>query len=296
MKPVAFELERPDSVAEALSLLGQAGDEGKVLAGGQSLIPLLNFRLARPRVLVDLNRVGELDYVRVDDGHLQVGAMVRQRTLERSPLVGEGFELLREALPLVAHAPIRNRGTVGGSLAHADSSAELCAVSMAMDALFVARGEQGERVIPAGDFFEGFFTTALAPEEILAEVRFPGQPAGTGWAFEEVARRRGDFALVAAAALLRLHPSGEVADARLAFASMGPTPMRAPRAEAQLRGQPATEDTFREAAEAAVEELEPGSDLHASRDYRRHLAAVLCRRALVAARGRATNGHRPPAV
>lgn len=288
MKPVAFELERPASVDEALALLAGTGRDAKVLAGGQSLMPLLNFRLARPEVLVDLNGVSELQYVSRDDGELRVGAMTRLRHLERAPEVGERWQLVAEALPQVAHTPIRNRGTFGGGLAHADPAAELCAVGLALDATLVARSQaRGSRAVPAEEFFRGPYATALEPDEVLTEVRLPGQPEGAGWAFSEVARRRGDFALVGVAALLALAPGGSVREAKLAYASMGPRPLRAYRAEQALAGRPATEAAFREAAEAAVQELEPGDDLQAGRAYRLHVARVLTERALGQALARA---------
>ena len=288
MKPVAFELERLATVDEALALLAGTGRDAKVLAGGQSLMPLLNFRLARPEVLVDLNGVSELQYVSRDDGELRVGAMTRLRHLERAPEVGERWQLVAEALPQVAHTPIRNRGTFGGGLAHADPAAELCAVGLALDATLVARSQaRGSRAVPAEEFFRGPYATALEPDEVLTEVRLPGQPEGAGWAFSEVARRRGDFALVGVAALLALAPGGSVREARLAYASMGPRPLRAYRAEQALAGRPATEAAFREAAEAAVQELEPGDDLQAGRAYRLHVARVLTERALGQALARA---------
>jgi aerobic carbon-monoxide dehydrogenase medium subunit len=297
MKPVAFELETPETVDEAVALLGDTGRERKVLAGGQSLVPLLNFRLARPEVLVDLNRVPELRYVRELDGRpagargdpaaaggaLAIGAMTRQRTLERSPEVARLAPLLGAVLPWVGHAPIRNRGTLGGSLAHADAAAELCMAALALDATIVARSRRGRRLIPIGAFFVGPFTTALAPDELLVEVRVPAAPAGAGWAFEEVARRRGDFALVAVAAILRLEDAETVAEARLAYLSMGPTPLRARRAEGWLVGRPPTADTFATAARLAMGELAPGDDLHASREYRLHVGEALTRRVLARA-------------
>ena len=292
MKPVAFELARPQSIDEVCGLLAQTGDEARLLAGGQSLVPLLNFRLARPELLVDLNPLGELQYVRMAEGELRVGAMTRQRALERSELPRAGWPLLQEALPLVGHAPIRSRGTLGGSLAHADPAAELGAVALALDARLVARSQRGgERELGAEQFFTGAFSTSLTPEELLVEVRLPSQPEAAGWAFEEVARRRGDFALAGVAAMLGMGADGEVSEARLAYLSMGPRPLRARTAEAALRGRPATETSFREAAEVAVGELDPVSDLHATREYRLHVARTLTRRALARALTRALARH-----
>jgi aerobic carbon-monoxide dehydrogenase medium subunit len=293
MKPAAFELETAYSLEEALALLSTNRDV-KLLAGGQSLVPLMNFRLARPAVLVDLNRVKELDYIRVNSagGGLAIGAMTRQRVLEHSAVVAERTPLVSEVLPWVGHPPIRNRGTMGGSLAHADSAAELCVAALALDATLVAMsGSAGMREIGVQDFFVGPFTTALRADEILTEVRLPAVLAGCGWAFEEVARRKGDFAVVAVAAVLQVDSSQLVRHARLAYLSMGPTPMRAPLTEQSLNGQPATEQTFAEAAESAVSELNPEDDLHASAAYRLHVAKALTRRALNGALDRAVTAR-----
>jgi aerobic carbon-monoxide dehydrogenase medium subunit len=286
MKPVAFELEVPLSVSDALTILADSSREVKPLAGGQSLVPLLNFRLARPDLLVDLNRLSELQYIRQVDGHMAIGAMTRQRALERSDEVQRLAPLVAEVLPWVGHAPIRNRGTLGGSLAHADTAAELCLAALVLDAVVVARSRHGERLIPIGGFFVGPFSTALARDELLVEVRLPVLAPDAGWGFEEVARRRGDFAMVAVAAILTLS-DGTIGDTRLAYLSMGPTPLRARAAETWLRGQPPTADAFAHAAELAVAELQPTDDLHASREYRVHVARALTRRALARALQRA---------
>ncbi|MBV9581059.1 MAG: xanthine dehydrogenase family protein subunit M [Chloroflexi bacterium] len=283
MKPAVFELEVASSVAHALRLLGDSDHEVKVLAGGQSLVPLMNFRLARPDVLVDLNRLAELQYIRESDDGLAIGAMTRQSALERSPLVARLAPLVAEALPLVAHAPIRNRGTLGGSLAHADPAAELCTVALALDAQLVAQSARGERVIAAQDFFVGPFTTALRSDELLTEVRLPRLPQRAGWAFDEVARRRGDFAMVGVAAVLGLDAEGRIDLARLAYTSMGPRPLRAPHGEMALVGEWPTADAFARAAAAAMADLEPGDDQHATRGYRLHVARGLTARALTRA-------------
>ena len=283
MKPVAFELKTPRTVDEALALLSDSrGRDVKVLAGGQSLVPLLNFRLARPDVLVDLNRLQELQYIRTDadGGMLTIGAMTRQATVESSPEVGRLAPLISEVLPWVGHAAIRNRGTIGGSLAHADTAAELCMACLALDAEIVAQSQRGQRTISIKDFFVGPFTTALATDELLLEVRLPPLPPGAGWGFEEVARRRGDFAMVAVTAMLQVDARRNVTDARLAYLSMGPTPLRARQTEAWLRDQSAGAQTFAQAAESAIAELDPGEDMHASRDYRIRVARALTRRAL----------------
>ncbi len=286
MKPAAFDLEIANSIENVLGLLSDAQREVKVLAGGQSLVPLMNFRLARPAVLVDLNRLAELRYIRDWEGGLAIGAMTRQSALERSALVKDRAPLVAEVMPWIAHTPIRNRGTLGGSLAHADPAAELCAVALALDAEIVARSQRGERRIPVGDFFVGPFTTTLQTDELLTEVRLPRFPTGTGWAFEEVARRSGDFAMVAVAAALRLDTEGRIAFARLAYASMGPVPLRAPRGERALVGQQPTPEVLASAAREAMADLEPGDDLHATRDYRLDVGQALTRRALTRALAR----------
>jgi aerobic carbon-monoxide dehydrogenase medium subunit len=291
MKPPLFSIESPATVEEVVTLLSAARDdeEIKVLAGGQSLVPLLNFRLAVPDLLVDLDRVEQLSFIRGHAGGLAVGAMTRQRALERSAEVARVAPLLAEAVPFVAHQPIRNRGTLGGSLAHADPAAELCAVTLALDATVTAVGSAGAREIGIGDFFAGPFMTVLEPDELLTEIRIPRQPAG-GWAFDEVARRRGDFALAGVAAVLSLGRDGRVTEARLAYASMGPTPLRAYSAEAWLRGREPQAEIFAQAAKTAVAELRAGDDLQASREYRTHIAEVLTRRALAKSLSRAITG------
>jgi carbon-monoxide dehydrogenase medium subunit len=288
MKAPRFELRIAGSLDEAIRILGQADGEGKVLAGGQSLVPLLNFRLARPEVLVDLNRLTELQGIRETGGELRIGAMTRQRQVERSALVARAVPLLCEALPLVAHGPIRNRGTIGGSLAHADPSAELCAASLALDARIVARGPNGERVIAAAEFFIGPFTTQLEPDEILTEVIFPFQAADGGSAIVEFARRRGDFAMAGVAAVLETGPGNQVAKARLSYIGVGTQPFRSLAAEETLTGGTPGDALFAEAAAAAAAGLHPGTDMHASGEYRRHLAEVLTRRALAVAYDRST--------
>jgi carbon-monoxide dehydrogenase medium subunit len=286
VKPAPFELELASSVDHVLRLLADTDREVKVLAGGQSLVPLMNFRLARPRVLVDLNRLPELQYIRDRDGWLVIGAMTRQSALERSPLVARLAPLMADTLPLVGHLPIRNRGTLGGSLAHADPAAELCTVALALDALLVARGGLEDRTIASQEFFRGPFTTSLRPDELLTEIRLPPFPSGAGWAFDEVARRRGDFAMVGLAGVLQLGPGGQISHARLAYTSMGPTPLRAPRGEASLLGEKPTPEAFARAAAAAMLDLDPDDDQHATRAYRLDVAQALTSRVLTRALAR----------
>ncbi|MGH9023025.1 MAG: FAD binding domain-containing protein [Acidimicrobiia bacterium] len=285
MKPAPFELHRPDELEEVLALLGELGDDARILAGGQSLVPLLNFRLSRPAHLVDINRIGSLERVEESGGGLALGATARQRQVERNPVSRETCPLLADALPFVGHAQIRNRGTVVGSVAHADPAAEIPAVALALDARIVCRSATGEREIGAAEFFLGVFTTALRADEMVARVVFPALTGATGAAFLELSRRQGDFALVGVGASITLSEENLVSDARLACSGVGPTPMRCPRAEAALRGSSLA--GLDEAASLVAEEIDPPDDLHAPAGYRRHVATVLARRALESAAERA---------
>ena len=288
MKPAQFAYHRPETVDEGLALLAAHGAEAKPLAGGQSLIPAMNFRLARPAVLVDLNRIAALAYVREEADGTRIGAMTRQRAAERDPLVRRRAPLLAEALPHVAHAQIRNRGTIGGSVAHADPAGEVPAVLLALGASFVLRGPDGSRTVPAERFFTGLFETALAPAELLIEVAIPAMSARTGWAFVEVARRHGDYALAGVAATVTLDEAGRCRDARIALLGVGAGPVLARRAAKELAGGLPTDKLLREAAgAAAAKDIDPPGDIHASSAYRRQLVAVLTRRALERALARA---------
>ena len=287
MKLPEFEYQVPATVAEAIGLLAQHQDEASLLAGGQSLIPLLAMRLARPAVLIDINGLDDLSGVSVTDGRVTIGALTREYMAEESETVAETVPLLAAALPLIGHEAIRSRGTLGGSLAHADPAAELPAVARALDAEFVVRSESGQRVIPAAEWFEGYLTTSRRPEEILVDVRFPVAEPGTGVAFQEVARRHGDFAMVGLAASLTL-ADGTITDARLAFSGVADVPVRAVEAESLLRGQQPSAELFAEAASRAAGQLDPPADLHGSSDYRKKVAAALVRRGLQAA---ADNAH-----
>ena len=295
MKPAPFEYQAPATLDAALDLLARRGGEAKILAGGQSLIPVMNFRLAEPALLVDVNKLAELDFIRRgEDGTLAVGALVRQRRLERDPLVAAMAPLLREAVPFIAHPQIRNRGTLGGSLAHADPAAELPAIAVALRARVRLRRLGGERWVDARDFFAGLFTTALEPDEILAEVAIPPLPARTGWAFLEVARRHGDYAQVGIAALVTLDDSGRCREARLVYLSVGDGPVDAREAARLLVGEEISAATIAAAAEkASRDEIDPRGDVHATPEFKRHLARVLTGRALRRAAERARNGGSP---
>ena len=282
MKLPPVEYEAPTTVADAIDLLGEHEEEASVLAGGQSLIPLLALRLARPAVLIDINGIDELSGVSATDGWVAIGAMTREYVAEKSEEVADTVPLLAAALPLIGHDAIRSRGTIGGSLAHADPAAELPAVARALDAEFVVRGQSGERVVPAAQWFEGFLTTSRRPDELLVEVRFPTAGRGTGISFQEVARRHGDFAIVGLAASLTLS-DGAISDARLALAGMSDVPVRAAAAEDLLVGERPSTELFDEAARRATDDVDPPADLHGSSDYRKTVAAAIVRRGLRAA-------------
>jgi carbon-monoxide dehydrogenase medium subunit len=286
MKPPVFRYVAARSVKEALDQLGRSDGEGKVLAGGQSLTPMLNFRLARPSLLVDINRVPGLDEIQKDDGGLVIGALARHRAIETSAIVRERFPILTAAAEQIGHLAIRNRGTFGGSLAHADPAAEWPMLALLLDAELRSARPSGARKIAARDFFVSVMTTALDPDEILTEVRLPGTPPHTGWGFEELSRRHGDFAIAAVAALVTLD-KGVCKEARISLGGVAGTPVRATAAEAALRGQRLDEGVVRQAADRAKDDADPSGDVHGSADYRRHLITVLARRAITRAAERA---------
>jgi carbon-monoxide dehydrogenase medium subunit len=289
MKLPPVEYEAPGTVSEVLDLLAEHEDEASVLAGGQSLIPLLALRLAQPAVLIDINGVAELSGVSTNDGWVTIGATTREYVAEESATIAESVPLLAAALPLIGHEAIRSRGTVGGSLAHADPAGELPAVARALNAEFVVRGPQGERVVPAAEWFEGYLTTSRGPDELLTEVRFLAARPGTGTSFQEVARRHGDFAMVGLATSVTLN-AGTITDARLAFAGVSDVPARATAAEELLEGERPTAELFDEAARVAAADIDPPSDLHGSAEYRKKVAAALVRRGLREAVSNAMRG------
>jgi carbon-monoxide dehydrogenase medium subunit/6-hydroxypseudooxynicotine dehydrogenase subunit alpha len=286
LKLPPFTYRRATSVEEALEALEEGGDDAKVLAGGQSLIPVMAFRLARPTLLVDVNDVPGLDHVAHDSGGLRIGALVRHAALERQEGLDGSWRALGEAVAFVGHYPIRVRGTFGGSVAHADPAAELCVVATTLGADVVLRSSTGERTVPAAEFFIAPFMTALAPGELVVEVRFPPPPPGAQGVFEEFAERSGDFALASVCAALAFR-DGEVAWARIGLGSVAGTPLRARAAEGVLVGSSGGEGAAAAAADAAAEESDPSSDSHAGAEYRRHLVAVLVRRAVRRARAAA---------
>jgi aerobic carbon-monoxide dehydrogenase medium subunit len=287
MKPPSFDYVAPRSLEEALDILGQHGSAAKVLAGGQSLVPLLNLRLAGPELLVDINDVQGLDRLSAWDGGLAIGALVRQSDLERADVVRERLPLLAEAAALVGHPAIRHRGTAGGSLAHADPAAELPAAVLALEATLVVSGRNGTRSLAASEFFTGYLTTALEPDELLTEIRVAGVPRGTGSAFVEMSRRSGDFAICGAAALVTLNAGGRCDRVRLALCGVGAGPVRARGVEDALLGEVPTGTLLQEAAQRVLADIDPPSDIHGSAAYRRKLAAVMARRAIELAARRA---------
>jgi aerobic carbon-monoxide dehydrogenase medium subunit len=286
MKPASFFRLVPTSVPEALAMLDAHAPEACVLAGGQSLVPMMNFRLARPPVLVDLNGVSELAYIRDEGDYLAIGAMTRERTIENSDLVRAASPLMHEATLHIGHLPIRSRGTIGGSIANADPAAEYPAVVLALDGTLVAQSLRGERHIPADQFFDGVMSTALEPDEVLTEIIVPKMPPDSGAAFVEIARRHGDFALAGVAAQLTL--AGDIVTSiRLAACGVGPCPIRLVNAEAQILAGGLSDSAIKAAVRAAVVEVDPDGDVHATVAYRRHLAGVMTKRALVKAGERA---------
>lgn len=286
MKPAAFDYVIADSIDMAVASLADGGDDAKIIAGGQSLVPMLNFRLIRPSVLIDINRIGDLAFIEEAGKKICVGALTRHYQIETSPVIARHLPVLASAMTHVAHLAIRNRGTIGGSLSHADPAAELPMMALLLDAELHIASASGKRTIAARDFFVGALTVDLARDDIVTEIALPKLPPKTGWGFEEVARRSGDFALAAAAATLTLS-AGVISQARIALTGVGPTPVRVAQAEEQLVGQalePGLIDRIIDVVRAAIE---PETDLHASSDYRRHLASVLVGRAVSAAWRRA---------
>jgi carbon-monoxide dehydrogenase medium subunit len=290
MKPAAFDYVAADSIDMALGALAQAGGDAKILAGGQSLVPMLNFRLLRPAVLVDINRISGLAFIREEEAAIRIGALTRHHAVETSPVIAKHLPVLSEAMTYVAHLAIRNRGTLGGSLSHADPAAELPMMALLLDAVLQVAAASGARAIKAADFFRDALTVDLAADEMVTEVVVPKLPPGTGWGFAEISRRAGDFALAAVAVTLGV-TDGAIAQPRVALTGMGGKPLRLSQAEALLAGRALDETLSKQLAETVRAGIAPHSDLHASADFRRHLAGVLAVRATEAAWQRA-RAHR----
>ena len=288
MKPAPFEYHAPDSLEQALWLMSQHAGEAKILAGGQSLVPAMNFRVAQPSVLIDLNRVAELSYMREDGNLIRIGAMTRERQLEFDLAIAKQIPLLHEATPFIAHPQIRNRGTIGGSLVNADPAAELPVLMTALSARLKVQNKSGERWINARDFFVGMFTTALNTDEILVEIDLPTMQSRTGWSFMEVAPRAGDYALMGIAVLVTLDESSKCKQAKLVYLNAGEGPTEAKEAENLLIGESINDKLIESAAALASEnEINPFGNVHTSIDFQRHLAKVLTHRALKVAIQRA---------
>lgn len=280
MKPCAFEYFNPQSVEEAIELLDRYGDEAKIIAGGQSLVPMMNFRLARPEILIDINEIKELDYIKTEGDELVIGALSRERDIEQSPLVIEKWPLLSNAIAFIGHSAIRNRGTIGGSLVHADPSAEIPTALCALNGKLKVIGPSGEKILEPEDFFLTYLTTSLEPSDLLVEIRIPALPQKMGWSFKELSRRSGDFAIVAVGILLFSETPGVCSEARISMGGVAPTPVRAEEAEALLSGQKITEKLIAAAAQQAAEETDTEPDYHASAEYRMDMARVFVKKGL----------------
>lgn len=291
MKPSAFEYFAPSTVQEAVALLEKYEDEAKILAGGQSLVPIMNFRLGRPEVIIDINGIKDMDYITEEGEELLIGALTRERDLELSPLVQEKCPILAEAVSFIGHVPIRNRGTLGGSLVHADPSSELPTVICCLEGEMKVVGPIGERTLEPEEFFLTYLTTSLEPSEMLVEIRIPTLPKNTGWSFVELSRRCGDFAIVSVATLLFMGDGGICNEARIALGGVAGTPIRATEAEELLAGQKITDALIEEVGQEAAEATETESDYHASDEYRKEMAKVFVRKGLREAWKRVKGGN-----
>lgn len=281
MKPAPFEYYVPDSLEQALDVMSQHADEAKILAGGQSLVPAMNFRVVQPRVLIDLNRIHELGFIREEGAAIRIGAMTRERQLEFNSSIARQTPLLAEAVPFIAHPQIRNRGTIGGSIVNADPAAELPVLMLALNARLKVRNVSGERWINAHDFFAGMFTTAMTPDEILVEIELPFMPPHTGWSFLEVAPRAGDYALMGVAALVGLDDNGKCRSAKLVYLNAGDGPVDAKESAKFLEGEVLNDKLIESTAASASEnEINPYGNVHTSPEFQRHLANVLTKKAL----------------
>jgi len=287
MKPAKFEYFDPRSIQEVVALMEKYGEEASILAGGQSLVPLMNMRLARPSYIIDMGKIPELSYIKQkEDGGLAIGAMTTHREIEKSELIRATHPILSQAASLIGHPQVRNRGTIGGSLCHADPAAEFPTTILALEGELKALGPNGERTIKAMDFFLGYLTTSLQRQEILTEISIPPWPSGTGWAFLELSRRSGDMAIVGIALLIVLTEAGICERVNIALAGVGPTPIKAWKAEEELRGKTIDDASIEKAAQKASEEVEPASDVHASSEYRKEMVRVFTKRALTEALAR----------
>jgi CO/xanthine dehydrogenase FAD-binding subunit len=287
MKPAPFRYVAARSLEQALALKAELGDEARFLAGGQSLVPTMNFRLTQPTMLIDINPLDELAGIRNGSDTLRIGALTRYRSLERDPMTAVKLPLIAEALPVIAHPQIRNRGTIGGNLAHADPASEMPAIVLTLGGRLHAQSVRGERWIEARDFFVGALTTALEPDEMLTEIELPVAAADSGACFLELSRRRGDFAIIGVACMVRLDAQGECIEARIGLCNAGDGPVYADESSGSLVGKKLGEGEIAEAAALVQGAIDPGGSIHASKDYQRHIAGVLTARALTTANKRA---------
>jgi carbon-monoxide dehydrogenase medium subunit len=286
MKPASFDYVRAESIEHAVRMLAQAGGDGKIIAGGQSLMPMMNFRLVKPSVLVDINRIPGLDRIEPRGDRLALGALVRHRVTATDAVIADRIPVLHHAMKHVAHLTVRNRGTFCGSVCHADPAAEMPMMTLLLNGLVHVSSERGARVVAARDFFVTSLVTSLEPDEMVTEIEVDALPIGTGWAFEEFARRHGDYAL-AAVAVTMARRDGVASDTRIALMGVGEMPMRMPELEAMIDGRELSDALINEVVEALRAQITPNSDLNGSADYRRHLAGALSRRALSDAWSRA---------
>ena len=280
MIPPAFEYLRPTTIPEAIAFLQQYGDDAKILSGGQSLIPMMKLRIARPAYLIDINRIAGLSYIKEDDGHLKIGGLTREAELENSPVVRSKFPIIHDTAHVIADPQVRNLATVAGNLAHGDPANDHPATMLALGAKIVATGAKGERVIPVEDFFVSLFTTALQPDEIVTEIRIPLPPARSGGAYFKLERKVGDFATAAVAAQVTLDGSGVCQEVGIGLTNVGPTPVKARKAEAFLRGKKLDDANVRQAAQLSADEAQPSSDLRGPAEYKKALVKELTARAL----------------
>lgn len=287
MIPQSFQYESPGSLQEAIQLLHQYGDEAKILSGGHSLIPMMKLRFATPGVLVDINNIPGLSHIKIEDGKMKIGALTREAELEHSETLLKVFPIFKDVTKLIADPQVRNRGTLGGNLAHGDAANDHPAVMLALNATVIATGAEGERAIPIDEFFHGFYMTALEPGEILTEIQIPIPPAGTGSAYHKLERKVGDYATAGAAVQITLGDDGIVKAAGIGLTNVNPLPMRASRAEEALIGKPLTEESIAEAAQYASEDCSPTADLRGTEEYKRAMVGVLVKRMIHEAANRA---------
>jgi carbon-monoxide dehydrogenase medium subunit/2-furoyl-CoA dehydrogenase FAD binding subunit len=283
MKPVPFEYFDPTTKDEVFKLLDELGDDAKLLAGGQSLLPMMNYRLARPKYLIDINKISALDHIKEENGHICIGALTRERSIEESELIQSKIPILAEAASRIGFLPIRNKGTIGGSIAHADPSAELCLMMQTLAAQIKVESSEDSRWIDAEDFFLTYLTTALQPNEMITEIKIPIPPAGTVRSFQSFSWRQGDFAIVSVAIMLAMNKDGICEEATIGLGGVNPTPFRATDAEEILKGKRIDEALMDEAAHKASEAADPDYDIHSSAEYKREMARVFTKKGLIEA-------------